>query len=181
MHKFKRKATAKILALVSPALAIGMSDAAAEIVGQSENGFKVSHEYVVSAGPEQVWNALLNPALWWSSAHTWSGDAANLTLDPQAGGCWCEIWEDAAVQHMTVASFIPPATMVLTGGLGPLQSMGVDGALTFTVTPEGEGSRVAASYSVSGYFDPSADQMAPAVDGVIGEQMLGLAALLNDN
>jgi len=44
----------------------------------------------VNADPQAAWKMLIAPAKWWSSDHTWSKDAANLYLDAQATGCFCD-------------------------------------------------------------------------------------------
>src|SRR3546814_9802807 len=33
---------------------------------------------------------LSQPGRWWNGAHSYSGSAANLRLEPVAGGCFCE-------------------------------------------------------------------------------------------
>ena len=60
--------------------------ASAEVTRATDDSFVSRHEVVVKASPKQVWLALISPATWWTSEHTWSGSAKNLTLVPQAGG-----------------------------------------------------------------------------------------------
>ena len=52
--------------------------ATAEVTRSTANGFVTRHEVIVKATPKEVWLALISPAGWWQSAHTWSGDAKNL-------------------------------------------------------------------------------------------------------
>ncbi len=66
--------------------------AAASVQESSDSGFTVTTTQRVTATPAQVWAALAQPARWWSSQHSWSGDAKNLSLDPVVGGCFCERW-----------------------------------------------------------------------------------------
>ncbi len=61
---------------------------------------------------------------WWDPAHTFSGQAANLTIDPRAGGCFCETLTTGSVQHMIVSHIDAPRMLVLQGGLGPLGTHG---------------------------------------------------------
>ena len=79
---------------VAAALMLGLVGAAApvaaEVTAQTEAGFVIKHSAEVPAGQAEVWAALVAPAKWWSSEHTWSHDAANLYLDAQATGCFCE-------------------------------------------------------------------------------------------
>lgn len=154
------------------------SFARAEVVKQSETGFRIEQAIVVAASPKDAWAMLIAPAAWWSPAHTYSGDARNLRLKAKVGGCWCETWDGNAVRHLAVISVMPGSSLVMEGGLGPLQAMGVNGVMAFTVAPEGDGARISLTYTVGGFFDPSAEAIAPAVDGVLGEQMGNLAEKL---
>ena len=80
----------------------------------------------IAAPPEEVFRALTEDVgQWWDSNHTYSGSSANLSLDPRPGGCFCEQIEGGGVQHMEVSQVWPGKTLVLLGGLGPLQPMGV--------------------------------------------------------
>src|SRR5690606_29347088 len=78
-----------IFALVLTACAAGV--ARAEIVSAGPNGFSISH---VAEAPDVaapvVWAALADVAKWWDPEHTYSGDARNLSLEPQVRGCFCE-------------------------------------------------------------------------------------------
>ena len=68
--------------------------------------------------------------------HTVSKDAANLSLELRAGGCFCERLKDGgSVQHLQVAYTAPWAGLRLRGALGPLQMEGVDGALAWRISP----------------------------------------------
>jgi hypothetical protein len=111
--------------------------------------------------------------------HTDSGQASNLSLDAQAGGCLCERWRDAAgashsVQHAQVVLAQEGRVLRLSGGLGPLQDMPVVGVLTIATGP-GTGAEAGQhflrmTYRVGGGADAGLDKLAPVVDGVIGEQ-----------
>lgn len=158
--------------------ALSASGAKAEVVRQSEIGFRIEQSIIVAASPNDAWAMLIAPAAWWSPAHTYSGDARNLRLRAKVGGCWCETWEANAVRHLAVISVMPGSSLVMEGGLGPLQAMGVNGVMTFMIAPEGEGTRISLTYTVGGFFDPPVEAIAPAVDGVLGEQMSNLAAKL---
>lgn len=63
---------------------------AAEVIASDETGFVVRHTAEVPADPAQTWQMLVAPNKWWDKAHTFSGDSANLYLDAQGGGCFCE-------------------------------------------------------------------------------------------
>ena len=162
--------------------------AQAEIVASGPDGFVTRDEAVVEATPMEVWLALISPGKWWNDGHTWSGDAANLTLKPQAGGCFCErIPEDrtaervtleGSVEHMRVIQSYPERALRMRGSLGPLQSEPVSGVLTITIGEVDGGTRIVWEYVVGGFMRYPVDVIAPAVDGVMSQQLDGLANLL---
>src|SRR4029077_3073505 len=57
----------------------------AAVIDSAANGFSVVEKTHISASPDKIYAALVAPARWWSSKHTFSQDAANLSLDPVAG------------------------------------------------------------------------------------------------
>ena len=114
---------------------------------------------------------------WWSSDHTISGDARNMSIDPVPQGCFCEaIGEHAGVVHLTVTFVNPEVMLRLTGGLGPLGLMGVDGNMTWEFFDAGEATRVKFAYAVGGYRHGGLDTIAAPVDFVIGEALTRLKA-----
>lgn len=166
----------------------------ADVTAQTELGFVSRNVVMIAADPQAVWKRLLAPAGWWSSDHTFSGDAANMTLDPVAGGCFCEKLpsDDAGpakpgagaravprggVEHMRVVFIDRAKALRMTGALGPLQSEAVNATLTVTLKAGDGGTRVIFEYVVGGYMRYPADKIAPAVDAVMGSQLLALAKL----
>jgi hypothetical protein len=77
---------------------------------------------------------------------------------------------------MEVVYFAPGKAIRMLGGLGPLQEMGVHGALTIRLRPDGNKTVILLTYDVSGFFAGGTDKIAPAVDGVLIEQMDRLKA-----
>ncbi|MEZ5683429.1 MAG: hypothetical protein R3E03_04295 [Novosphingobium sp.] len=57
---------------------------------QFDNGFAIALSAETTAARRAMPGMLIALAQWWSSEHTWSGDAANLYIDLQATGCFCE-------------------------------------------------------------------------------------------
>lgn len=159
---------------------IAGSPAAATVKSVTPQGFAISHTLSVSVAPATAFAALIQPGRWWNPAHTYSGDATNLTLDPSAGGCFCEKIPKAGgqVEHMRVVNIVPARMLRLRGALGPLQGEGVDGALTWTVKAVGNGTEISVSYVVGGYIGAGMDALAPPVDQVIGEQLARLKAYI---
>ena len=135
-------------------------------------GFTVSESADIAAPADHVYRMLITPSRWWSSDHTYSHDAANLTLDARAGGCWCEALPGGgSVQHMIVVNAMPDQLLRLRGGLGPLQAMAVNGVMTFTLKPSGPNTQLAMTYAVGGYSNTGFSQFARMVDAVLGEQI----------
>lgn len=66
-------------------------------------------------------------------------------------------------------------TLRMLAALGPLQSMGVNGVLTYTVEPHPNGAKITMTYRVSGDPGLTLDQVAPLVDQVMMEQFGRLA------
>ena len=170
------------LAWLALAAALTATPAAAEVSGSSEAGFVSRHEAQVAASPMDVWSAAITPALWWNGDHTYSGDAANMTLDARPGSSRRSSrpagseTPAGAIEHMRVLYAAPGAALRLSGGLGPLQPEAVTGVLTITLEPSSEGTRMVWEYVVGGYMRLPAERTATLVDAVIGEQFQRLAA-----
>lgn len=173
--------------ILSLAVILTASTAQAEVTNIADNGFTVRHQAAVDASPEAVWKTIIAPARWWNGEHSFSGNAENFYLVPQAGGCFCELLRstnedniksaEGSVQHMRVIFAQNNKALRMSGALGPLQSEAVTGTLTIGLQPDGENTAVSFIYKVGGYMEFPVDQIAPAVDGVIGEQLTRLAAL----
>lgn len=146
--------------------------AAAEVLHSAEDGFELKIAISVPATPEQAYKKFVDIGSWWSPEHTWWGKAENLSLNPEAGGCFCEIDGDKSVLHLTVVFVSPNREIRLSGGLGPLQQMGLDGILTFKFIPVSDNeTRIVQIYRVSGYDPNGLKGLAPVVDKVQSLQM----------
>ena len=150
-------------------LSTGLSAEAAVKQGAAD-GFEVVHTFAITASPEDAWKTLVAPARYWPKAHTWSGDAANLSIDPRAGGCFCERWSGGESEHARVVMALPNGLLRLNGGLGPMQSMAVTGVLSVALKKSDAGTSATLSYRVSGDSLHALDKLAPVVDKVLGEQ-----------
>ena len=132
----------------------------------------------VKTSPALLWQALVQLPRWWSAEHTYSGQASNLSLDAQAGGCWCERWGNgSSVQHGQVVLVQPERTLRVHANLGPLQELPVSGVLTFTIAMQETRTILRLTYRVSGAPDAGLDKLAPLVDQVIGQQFRRLKSL----
>ena len=167
-----------------------MTIAQAEVTNTAGNGFTVQHQTVIAGDAEAVWKAMVAPSRYWNGEHSWTGDAENFYLVPQAGGWFCELIRtksgdnikssEGSVQHMRVIYAHNNKMLRMSGALGPLQSEAVTGTLTMQLEPQGSSTMVRFTYKVGGYMEFPVDQIAPAVDGVIGEQLARLSALFGE-
>lgn len=161
-----------------PLAALIAGPVTAEVVKATPQGFESKHVVAIAAPPIRVWAVLIAPSRWWSKDHTYSGDAANLSLSARAGGCWCETLKDGgSVEHMRIAFVQPGKALRAIGGLGPLQAEGVQGAMTFTLVPDEAGAtKLTVSYVVGGYLRAGVETTAMPVDVVLGQQIARLKA-----
>jgi hypothetical protein len=149
----------------------------AEVVARGPTGFQLRYAVASPLPPQAAYERFLAIGRWWSDAHTYSGQASALRIDAVPGGCWCETLPDAGgVRHMTVAVVLPGQSLVFGGGLGPLLSMGVHGAMSVGFKARDAGSQVAVTYNVSGFAPADMDKMANLVDQVLTEQLGRFAA-----
>lgn len=182
--------TLGMLAAIGGLSAAFAAPAMAEVVEAKDGHFITRAEAVVEADRKATWLALISPARWWSNEHTWSADAANLSLTPQAGGCFCEkipevdepdrFTLEGSVEHMRVIQAYPEVALRMAGGLGPLQSEPVTGILTIAISEVegGQGTRIVWEYNVGGAMRYPVPVISQAVDGVMTLQLGRLADLL---
>jgi uncharacterized protein YndB with AHSA1/START domain len=159
-------------------LALALCTAApapAEVVSAGPNAFHSRHEVELPLPPDRAWRAFGAIGAWWSKDHTYSGDAANLRLAMEPGGCFCErLPGGGGIEHLRVAYADPGSKLVLTGSLGPLLYEATSGVLDVTFKPTAAGTQVSWNYKVTGFAAGNGDKLAPLVDRVLGEQLAGL-------
>ena len=158
-------------------LLLAAAAARADVVGAGLSGFLVHLEIVMHRGPAAAWARLVRPQDWWDMSHSYSTDAAKMSLDLTPGGCWCEQLPDGGfVRHMEVISALPGRALRLAGGLGPLQKMGASGTLSFGLKPSGQhDTTVTVEYAVSGYAANGFAEIAASVNEVLTDQLKRLA------
>jgi hypothetical protein len=166
--------------LVIAAVSCAAYPASAEVRASAANGFDVASIATVRASPDKVYAAIGQAGRWWDPVHSYSQNpAANMTIDLRAGGCLCErIPGGGSALHLRVA-FVTPTRIVLRGAMGPLKSEGLDGALSFVLTPAGTGTRIEMRYAVGGFMAGGVDKIAAPVDGVITGLLGRLAAYVD--
>ena len=162
-------------AAVAASLAMLMTAAPARsaVVDRSAAGFTVKTTVAVNATPQRLYQDLLNIGAWWDKAHTYSGDAKNMTLVAQPGGCFCEKWSGGSLEHGRVINVSPNKLVRLSSALGPLQELAVNGTMTWSIEPakQGNGSTLTMTYAAGGYAPGGLDKLADIVDAVLGQQV----------
>ena len=176
-----------VACLVTATLSSAMP-ARAEVIATTTDGFVTRDTASVKADPLATWLALTKPGEWWSDQHSWSGDAKNMTLTPQGGGCFCERIPvgdsgnssamEGSARHAEVIQAFPMKVLRMRGGFGPLQSEPATGVLTITLKEIEGGTRILWEYNVGGPMRYKIAEIAPAVDAVMSEQLRRLRAHL---
>ena len=140
-----------------------------ELAEVAEGGFVSTHVVEIDAPPPRVFQALTEEIdEWWDAAHTYSGEASNLELDRI---CLCEDLDGGFVVHLRVDYWHPGKRLRLSGGLGPLQSLGVAGSMSFDFEDLDGRTRLSYRYAVEGQ---RAVPLAEPVDRVQLGQLLRL-------
>lgn len=153
----------------------------AKVLYITEHGFAVENKIHVE-NKQDAWQALVGEVdNWWPKDHTWWGKEGQLSIDPVAGGCFCEDAESRSAEHMRISYVDPNKTLRMTGGLGPLQGLGMYGALEWQFADSDKGATVTLTYRVNGYTEGGFEQLAPVVDKVQGIQLSSLKTHLSNN
>ena len=166
--------------------------AGAEVTSKGDNGFNLT---IIGEAPvpvSEAYEQFINVADWWLASHTWFGDAAGLSINPRAGGCFCEKstarpeGESAGgeVLHMLVTFVKPPhqgnAEIRMVGGLGPLQMAGLHGGMSWSFRTLDTGhTQITQTYNVTGYMEGGTSQLAEVVDRVQTSQLDALIRRLS--
>jgi len=155
-----------MLGLILPQLSV------ADVLSASREGFSLRVETLSQASPEVSYKAFTAIERWWDPAHSYGGVADMLSLDVSPGGAFLEKLPDGGfVKHLEVVYAQPGKEIRLLGGLGPLQPMGLTGALTVQFEAYGRGSKTIMFYNVSGFAATGLENLAPIVDAVQSAQM----------
>lgn len=153
----------------------------AEVISAADHGFHVQTVVnIEGASPDEVYDAMTRKvSQWWDASHSYSLEASNFYMEDRANGCFCErLPNGGSVMHMQVAFADPGKTLRLLGGLGPLQGMGVNGAMTFSLKETETGTELSMTYIVSGYAKDGLAGIAAPVDQVLAGQVGRLKAFM---
>jgi len=155
--------------LISLILLFSLSVQGQKIISYA-TGFEISNSWMVEADPSTVYDALTQDiGQWWNGDHTYSMDAKNMYFDLEQPGCLCEHLPDSGwVEHLRLVYLAPGKEIRLVGGLGPLQSMAVNGIMILTLGQEGAYTKLQLAYKVGG--NEAIRDWAQPVAGVLVEQ-----------
>ena len=170
--------TSSPLLLLALVLAFS-STAIADVMSKGPGGFILQISADVPVSAEEAYNQFVNIGEWWDPSHSYYGDSANFSLEQKAGGCFCEKSGANEVMHMLVTYVKPGVELRMTGGLGPLQMMGVHGGMSWSFADLGGGnSRITQTYNVTGYIEDGFDMLAEVVNQVQTGQLNRLVSKL---
>jgi len=167
-----------IAAALSGAIAVA-SVARADVADVSQTGFQLKITAHIAAPAEKVYATIIQPAKWWSSSHTYSQSAANLSIEAKAGGCFCETLPGGgSVEHLSVVTVMPGKLLRMRGALGPFQGTGVDGALTWTLEAAGNETNLVVIYDLGGHMVGGFGDWPQKANGMLSEQVARLKKYL---
>ena len=150
----------------------------AAVLESAPAGFTVENTVEVQASPREAWQALVDEVdAWWPKDHSWWGAQGRFSITARAGGCFCEKASGGRqAEHLRVSFVDPGRSLRMLGGLGPLQGLGLHGALEFRFAEAGEGrTRITLWYRVGGHAPDDLSTFAPVVDRVQAQQLGALA------
>jgi hypothetical protein len=81
--------------------------------------------------------------------------------------------------HLLVTTVSRGVSLRMTGGLGPLGLMGVNGNMTWDFFDVDGGTRIRFMYAVGGYSPNGLDSVAAAVDEVVAEALTRLRTYID--
>ena len=152
----------------------------AQVIQKDKYGFKIEINKTVNVSAAVAYNQFLNISHWWNKDQTWFGKSENLTLEPRAGGCFCEKSQGREVLHMTVSYVEPNKELRMIGGLGPLQMMGIQGSMSWKFTELSQSkTQITHTYQVVGFTPDGLDKLSAIVDKVQGIQIASLVSKIN--
>lgn len=155
------------------ALSLIATAAPAEVIEKDADHFVLRYSVALETTPEDIYAAVGKVGQWWDSAHTYSGDARNLTLPLEFGACFCEALKDGApFEHGRVVQADPNLGVLLAAPLGPLKGKTTKADWSIGWTDGNRGYELIMTYVVRG---PGVGAFAEPVDGVMQTQFGRLA------
>lgn len=144
----------------------------ADVTDSSTTGFQLKITAHIAAPADKVYATIIQPAKWWSSSHTYSQSAANLSIDAKAGGCFCEALPDGgSVEHLRVSTAMPGKLLRMRGALGPFQGHGMDGAMSWSLEAVGKETNLTVTYDLGGHMAGGLGDWPQKANGMVSEQV----------
>ena len=146
----------------------------ADVTESSKTGFRLASAVDVELDSIEAYEVFVEDfSKWYDVGHSYTGKAENLTLDFEKSCMFEKLPDGGFVRHMEIVFHQPGKMLRLTGGLGPLQEMGVAGALTFAFEQESGArkTKVRMTYVVSGADFLALEQLAAPVNAVLADQL----------
>lgn len=156
----------------SAALLTPGSSLRAEVKDSAADGFALEINKVTDLPVGEAFTAFVKGfGNWWDASHSYSGDPKALSIDLEKACILEKLPEGGFVRHLELAYYHPQKTALrFTGGLGPLQEMGVGGAMTIEISEVDKRTQIQVRYTVAGYSKQQLDKLAPIVDRVLNDQ-----------
>ncbi|ACV26393.1 SRPBCC family protein [Kangiella koreensis] len=153
--------------------------AKAEVSEVSEQHFTININTAIEAPIGEVYDQFIQIGDWWQDSHTWFGDASKMSIEPEAGGCFCERNNEQQALHMTISQINLGKSLHMTGGLGPLSSLAVNGYMTWSFEEtDNKTTNLKLNYRVTGFVNQKTEDWAKAVNGVLQQQLENLKSKL---
>lgn len=153
--------------------------ALAEVTSTNDHSFELKIMTNVPVPPNVAYEAFLRVDQWWNPEHSYFGKSEYFSLDPVAGGCFCEREGKNEVQHMQVVFVQPNKQINMLGGLGPLQMMAAHGAMGWKFEAQENGStNIVQVYRVTALNADMVEMLAKAVNSVQQQQQERLVAYI---
>ncbi|MBI1211173.1 MAG: ATPase [Alphaproteobacteria bacterium] len=162
--------------LVAIAMVAGAAGGAhADVTDVSPTGFQLQVKAHIAAAADKVYATIVEPAKWWNPGHTWSKNAANLSIDAKAGGCFCEALPGGgSVEHLSVATAMPGKLLRMRGALGPFQGSGLAGSMSWEMTGAGQETDLVVTYDLGGHMVGGFGEWPQKADAMVSEQVARL-------
>ncbi|WP_420470522.1 hypothetical protein [Brevundimonas sp. FT23042] len=165
----------KSLLIAGACLSIATS-VQAEVRDRGPDHFVLRYEAITDRTPPTLYAAVGAVGLWWDGAHTYSGDARNMTLPLEVGGCFCEQLADGtAFEHGRVVGIDLASGISLDAPLGPLKGKAARADWRIEWSGDGPDRTLVMTYVVQG---DGLGVWADGVDGVMSGQFARLVRFI---
>ncbi len=144
----------------------------AQVQESGADGFHIEIKRELEVDAETAYDALVNDfSKWYDASHSYSGKAENISIDLNSH-CMLETLPDGGfVRHMEMVFHQPGKVFRMAGGLGPLQGLGVSGAMTFAFVEVKGNAKLTMTYHVSGAEHLQLDALSGPVNRVLNGQL----------